>query len=75
MPVWRDLGSEALMRGSRIFKHLLRDARGTSAVEYGFILGLIVIGLLVVITGLGAETQKMWNSIASQSAKAHNVSN
>ena len=43
----------------RIFSDWLTDEQGGSAVEYGMIAGLIVIGLLVSITGFAdANDQK-----------------
>ncbi|MFN3912376.1 Flp family type IVb pilin [Hyphomonas sp.] len=43
----------------RIFSDLLADEQGGSAVEYGMIAGLIVIGLLASITGFAdANDQK-----------------
>lgn len=43
----------------RIFSDLLADEQGSSAVEYGLIAGLIVIGLLAGITGVAeANNQK-----------------
>ena len=62
------------MRGVRSIRELPRDIRGTSAVEYGLILSLIVIGLAGAVAGVADETTKMWNRIATQAAKANNGS-
>lgn len=59
------------MRTTRFIKALLRDERGTSAVEYGIILGLIVVGLFLVISGVAHETARMWNYVEEKSAVAH----
>jgi len=59
------------MRGVRSIRELPRDIRGTSAVEYGLILSLIFIGLAGAVAGVADETTKMWNSIATQTAKAN----
>lgn len=59
------------MRGERILMRSLRDKRGATAVEYGLILSLIVIGLVGVLSGVAGETLKMWGYVESESAKAH----
>lgn len=59
------------MRSVKFFKRLVHDIRGTSAVEYGLILSLIVLGVVGAITGVANETQKMWSDIQAKSAKAH----
>jgi len=70
-----DLGAfGTMMRGIRSIREVLHDTRGTSAVEYGIILSLIVIGLAGAIAGVADETTKMWNKIATQTAKANNGS-
>ncbi len=51
-------------------KNLLRDPRGTAAVELGLILGLIVIGIFAAVNGLGNETTNSFNSTANKVAKA-----
>lgn len=49
-----------------LLKKLLRNSRGTAAVEMGLVLGLIVIGLLGALTGLGNETTNSFNSTAQK---------
>jgi pilus assembly protein Flp/PilA len=51
-------------------RKLLADDRGTSAVEYGLICGLMVVGLLVGVQGLGAE---VGNSYTSTTTAMHNA--
>ena len=51
----------------RSLRSLWRDRRGATAVEYGMILALIVIGLITVVAQLGKTTSAMWNGVA------HNV--
>lgn len=58
------------MRGSRFIMKVLRDRRGTSAVEYGIILGMIVIGLFMAVGGVAGETLKMWTHVQTETAKA-----
>ena len=53
-------------------KRLMHDQRGTSAVEYGFLLGMIVIGLISAVSGVGSETDGLWATVESKSAEAIN---
>ena len=45
-------------------RKLLADQTGTSAVEYGLICSLMVIGLVVGIQGLGASVGNSFDSTA-----------
>ncbi|AOH84836.1 pilus assembly protein [Sphingomonas panacis] len=49
-----------------IVKNLRRDRRGATAVEYGFILALIVVVVFTAIAGLARVTTTMWNDVASK---------
>ncbi|MEH3038990.1 MAG: Flp family type IVb pilin [Sphingomonas paucimobilis] len=48
----------------RALRSLWRNQRGATAVEYGMILALIVIGLIAVVAQLGKTTSAMWNGVA-----------
>lgn len=48
------------MRFLTFLKTLRADSRGTATTEYGFLLLLIVIGLIFVVDGLGGENGGMW---------------
>jgi pilus assembly protein Flp/PilA len=56
-------------------KKLLRDSRGATALEYGLILCLIVVVMVVGMTALGKETVSQWQYVSSQvasgTAQAH----
>ena len=58
------------MRSIGFTRKLLRDRRGTSAVEYGIILGMIVLGLFVAVGGVAGETLQMWTHVQTETAKA-----
>jgi len=45
-------------------RNLLADKAGTSAVEYGVICGLMVVGLLVGVQSLGAEVANSYTDTA-----------
>lgn len=49
---------------------LWKDDRGTSAVEYGFICAMIVIGLVSAVKGVADENSGMWAIVSSKSAEA-----
>lgn len=49
---------------------LLQDTRGTSAVEYGFLCAMIVIGLVSAVKGVADENTGMWAIVSSKSAEA-----
>lgn len=48
-----------------IFKKLLRDNRGTSAVEYGLICSLIILAMLAALQNFASESTRTWNTVAS----------
>jgi pilus assembly protein Flp/PilA len=54
-----------------LVRKLLRDRKGATAVEYGFILALITIGLITVVVELGRTTQSMWNNVNDKVTAAH----
>lgn len=58
------------MRLVSIFKYLWNDSQGATAVEYGFLVSLIVIAIIAAIAGVGGETGRIWNTIHEKSAKA-----
>ena len=59
------------MREWAFIKRLLNDERGTSAVEYGFLCAMIVIGLISAVKGVGDENKGIWAVVSSKSAAAH----
>ncbi len=61
------------LRSKRIGRFLLRIAReraGSSGVEYGFILAVIVLIVFAAIVQMGDVTQRMWSNINSRVASA-----
>ncbi|MCE7797276.1 Flp family type IVb pilin [Sphingobium sufflavum] len=43
-----------------------RDARGATAVEYGLIVALIVLAIIVAINQVATKTNGMWNNISNK---------
>ena len=53
-----------------LFRELLQDERGVSAVEYGLIVALIVLAMLAGLAQVATATTGMWNNVSSTSQKA-----
>ena len=53
-----------------MFRVLLTDRRGATAVEYGLILALMFIALVSGVVALGNTTSGLWNNVADQVANA-----
>lgn len=51
-------------------RKLVRSATGATAVEYGLIVGLIVVAMLGALFYLADTTISMWNDVA-QNVLAH----
>lgn len=43
--------------------HLIRDQRGTSAVEMGLICALIVMAMFTALQGFANESKSMWTNV------------
>ncbi|MCP3735323.1 Flp family type IVb pilin [Sphingomonas sp. RP10(2022)] len=53
----------------RLFGRLtpaLRDVRGATAVEYGLILAMIVVVMIVALKGLAGVTVGMWTDVSTK---------
>ena len=48
---------------------LLRDNCGSTAIEYGLIAALVVIGAFTAIKNFSDTSIKMWNNVATTVAK------
>lgn len=53
-----------------LFKKLLFDENGASAVEYGLIVGLIAVVIIVAVSSLGKELKAVFENIV---AKLQNI--
>ncbi len=53
-----------------ILRNLLRDNRGTSAVEMGLICSLIVLAMLTALENFASESQLTWNTVSSKTEAA-----
>jgi pilus assembly protein Flp/PilA len=52
----------------RIFD-IFKDKRAATAVEYGLILSLIFLAMVVAVRGFAAETGSMWNNVSNAVTK------
>lgn len=57
---------------STFIKDLVDDTSGATAVEYGLIVSLIVIAMIVSLQGVADTAINMWNTIESRSVDAMN---
>ncbi len=57
---------------SNITKDLVDDTSGATAIEYGLILALIAIAMIVTLQSLADTTVSMWNMVRSRSVSAMN---
>lgn len=55
----------------RLFSSLYRDRKAATAVEYGFILALIVIAIMAAVISLGATTTDIWTNVSTKVQSAH----
>jgi pilus assembly protein Flp/PilA len=54
------------MEMKTLFRRLKRDQRGATAIEYGLIVSLVVIGLMAGLSGLGGGTDQLWGKVANR---------
>lgn len=45
---------------------LLKDQRAATAVEYGLILAMIFLAMIVAVRGVASVTTGMWNNISTE---------
>lgn len=49
-----------------VVKELFRSGRGATAVEYGLICALVVLGAMAGLTNFGTKAIGMWNNISTE---------
>lgn len=50
----------------RRFFRLMRETRAATAVEYGLIVALIFLAILVGVVSLATTTTNMWNNVQTE---------
>ena len=48
------------------FKSMVKDESGATAIEYGMIVALISVGIIVAVTTIGTKLSTAFTSIANQ---------
>lgn len=56
----------ALRRLRRAVAALFTEARGATAVEYGLIVALIVIAMIVALKGVADTNTNMWSAVSGK---------
>ena len=51
-------------------KRLLTDCKGGTAIEYGLIVSIVVLGMLVALQAMANENTLSWNTVASKTHEA-----
>lgn len=54
-----------------LIRKIAGDVRGATAVEYGLIVAIIVIGIISALMGLASATTGIWNNISDKVQNAH----
>lgn len=57
-------------RVPRTVVSIVRDSRGATAIEYGLILGLVVIAMIVGLSAMAGSTIGMWNTVDTKVSQA-----
>lgn len=52
--------------GTRIANRLRRDETGATAVEYGIMVGLIAVVIIVIVSTLGGQLAAMFQEVSDQ---------
>jgi len=53
-----------------VFARLLADRRGATAIEYGLILALMTLAMLVTFTSVANSTTAMWRKVSTSVEQA-----
>jgi pilus assembly protein Flp/PilA len=62
-------GSEA-MKLLTIFRELLADVRGATAIEYGLILAMVFLAMMGAVQAFGIEVIKIFDDVSTTSVSA-----
>ncbi|MGN3973457.1 Flp family type IVb pilin [Tsuneonella sp. SYSU-LHT278] len=54
----------------KLFKRIAADISGATAVEYGLILAMVFLAMIVAVQNFGNTTITMWNNVADKMDKA-----
>jgi pilus assembly protein Flp/PilA len=51
-------------------EHRIREEKGATAVEYGLLVGLIAVAIIVTVALLGTQLNQLFTKITAELAKA-----
>lgn len=54
----------------KMLRNLTQDKSGATAIEYGLIVSLIVIAMIVSLQGVATESTAMWTTVSQKTADA-----
>ena len=60
------------MASHMILKRLNKDETGATAIEYGLIVGLIVIAMMVGLSSMASANTSLWGEIKEQTKAVMN---
>ena len=63
------------MRKTSFLARLIRNERGTSAVEMGLICAMIVLAMFAALKGMAEESNETWENISSKTSEASQKAN
>ena len=55
-----------------LISRMIKDESGATAVEYGLIAALLVVGIIVALNSVAAQTVTMWTGISDRTEEAMN---
>lgn len=50
----------------RLLKALKRDEKGATAIEYGLILALVFLAIVIAVTNFASRTNAMWYNVSNK---------
>ena len=53
----------------QFLRKLVRSEAGATAIEYGLIMALVVLGMMIGLTNLANGTTGMWNNVTGSATK------
>ena len=53
-------------RAMRTFLRLIQDQRGATAIEYGRILAMVFLAMIIGVVSVGSANSGMWNYVSQQ---------
>jgi pilus assembly protein Flp/PilA len=50
---------------TKVLLNIAHDEQGATAIEYALLLGLVAMSVMVGVTGLASEVNKMWSKVST----------